>query len=96
MSADTMAGLMTWGPAILMVVVFYFLLIKPQKKAQKQRAEMLEKLKKGDKVMTIGGLYGTIVEINEKKVKLNVADGVRLEFARSAINSNITEDGEPE
>lgn len=96
MSNDAMAGLMTWGPAILMVVVFYFLLIRPQKAAQKKRAEMLDKLKKGDKVMTIGGMYGTIVDINEKQVKLTVSDGVRLEFARSAISANISEDGEPE
>ena len=96
MSNEAMTGLMTWGPAIVMVAVFYFLLIRPQKAAQKKRNEMLEKLKKGDKVMTIGGLYGTIADINEKKVKLSVADGVRLEFARSAISENITENGEPE
>ncbi|MBP3723735.1 MAG: preprotein translocase subunit YajC [Selenomonadaceae bacterium] len=96
MSGEVMAGLMTWGPAILMVAMLYFLLIRPQKAAQKKRNEMLEKLKKGDKVMTIGGLYGTIVEINERQIKLLAADGVRLEFARSAVSANITEDGEPE
>jgi len=96
MSNEAMTGLMTWGPAIVMVAVFYFLLIRPQKAAQKKRNEMLEKLKKGDKVMTIGGLYGTIADINEKKVKLLVAEGVRLEFARSAVSENITENGEPE
>ncbi|MBR3623888.1 MAG: preprotein translocase subunit YajC [Selenomonadaceae bacterium] len=94
MSGDMMAGLMTWGPALLMVLMLYFLLIRPQKKAQKKRNEMLEKLKRGDKVITIGGLYGTIVDISEKQVKLSVEGGVRLEFARSAISANITEDGE--
>lgn len=74
-------------PIALMFGVLYFLLIRPQQKRQKQRNQMLTALKKGDKVVTIGGLHGTIVEISDDSVVLLVNDATKLTFERSAINS---------
>jgi len=71
------------------VAVFYFLLIRPQQKKQKQRNLMLSQLKKGDKVTTIGGLHGTIVELTDDTVVLRVNDTVRMTFERSAINTVV-------
>lgn len=79
-----------WGlvlPFVLMFVVFYFLLIRPQQKKQKQRNQMLHQLKKGDKIVTIGGLHGTIVELTDDTVVLRVNDTMKLTFERSAISS---------
>lgn len=92
MSPETMATVGTWGPIIIMVVIFYFLLYRPQKTAQKRRRSMLDSLKKGNKVMTIGGIYGTIEAIDETIVKLKIADNTVIEVSRSAINANITAD----
>ena len=84
-SNETLQMIMSYAPIILMAVIFYFLLYRPQKNEQKKRAEMLNSLKKGDKVVTIGGLYGVITALNEKTVTLKVADKVELDFLRSAI-----------
>ena len=92
MSPEAMNAIMTWGPAILMVALLYFLLLRPQKQEQKRRKAMLDSLKKGDRVVTIGGLYGRITEIQERIVKLRVAEHVEIEMARSAINNNLTQE----
>ena len=92
MSPEAMNAIMTWGPAILMVALLYFLLLRPQKQEQKRRKAMLDSLKKGDRVVTIGGLLGRITEIQERIVKLRVAEHVEIEMARSAINNNLTQE----
>lgn len=82
-----------WGivlPFVLMFAVFYFLLIRPQQKKSKQRNAMLNELKKGDKVTTIGGLHGTIAEITDDTIVIRVNDTVKLTFEKSAIN-NVTQ-----
>ncbi|WP_281888995.1 preprotein translocase subunit YajC [Paenibacillus sp. YYML68] len=79
--------LITYGPLVLMFVVLYFLLIRPQQKRQKTRNQMLGALKKGDKVVTIGGLHGTLVELTDDTVILRVNDVTKLTFERSAVNS---------
>jgi len=79
-----------WGmilPFVLMFAVFYFLLIRPQQKKQKTRNSMLSAVKKGDKIVTIGGLHGTIHEITEDVVVLLVNDATKLTFDRSAIST---------
>lgn len=73
-------------PIILMVLIFYFLLYRPQKKAQDARNKMLEALKVGNRVITVGGIYGTIVSLTDEVVTLKIADKVEIEVARSAIN----------
>jgi len=82
----------TYAPIVLMVAIFYFLLYRPQKKQQKRRKEMLDSLKKGNRVMTIGGIYGQITELKDDVVKLKIADQVEIEVARSSINANSSQD----
>lgn len=77
---------MIW-PIALMFVVLYFLLIRPQQKRQKARTNLLSALKKGDKVVTIGGLHGTVVELTDDVAVLRVNDTTRMTFDRSAISS---------
>ncbi|TFE30724.1 preprotein translocase subunit YajC [Cohnella luojiensis] len=81
--------LYTLAPFILMFAIFYFLLIRPQQKKQKQRGSMLNALKKGDKVTTVGGMHGTIAEITDDTIVLKVNDVTKLTFDRSSIN-NVT------
>ena len=92
MSPEMAAALGTWGPIIIMVAIFYFLLYRPQKNAQKRRMSMLDSLKAGNRVMTIGGIYGTIVAIDDAKVELKIAEHTVIEVARSSINANLTQD----
>ncbi len=78
--------ILSFLPLILMFVVFYFLLIRPQQKKQKEVAEMIKNLKKGDRVVTNGGLIGTIMAIHDDYVVLKVGDqDTKLEVLRSAI-----------
>lgn len=78
------------GPFVLMIVVFYFLMIRPQQKKTKTRNAMLKALKKGDKIVTIGGLHGTIVEISDDVVVLKVNDVTKLTFDRGSISHAVT------
>lgn len=77
-------------PLVLMFAIFYFLLIRPQQKKQKTRTSMLSALKKGDKVVTIGGLHGTIMEITDDIVVLRVNDVTKLTFDRGSISHAIS------
>lgn len=81
-------------PLILLFVIFYFLLIRPQQKQQKQRKEMLSNLKKGDRVVTIGGMHGVIKEIDETMISLRVADNLNLKFSRAAVDRVLEEGSE--
>ncbi len=76
-------------PLVLMFAIFYFLLIRPQQKRAKQRNTMLQALKKGDKVVTIGGMHGTIAEITDDRVVLRVNEQTKLTFDRNAIQGVI-------
>ncbi|MCM3599449.1 MULTISPECIES: preprotein translocase subunit YajC [Robertmurraya] len=86
-----MEGLLgTLGPLILMFALFYFLLIRPQQKRQKAVSQMQSDLKKGDKIVTIGGLHGTVDALDEGKVVIKCGDGSRLTYDRAAIRE-VTE-----
>jgi preprotein translocase subunit YajC len=85
-----MQGLGSIIPLILMFVLFYFLLIRPQQKRTKAVASMQNELKKGDKIVTIGGLHGFVDSIDESKVVIKCGDGSRLTYDRSAIRE-VTE-----
>lgn len=81
------------GSIVMMVVmmaavfgVFYFLIIRPQKKKQKDLKTMLDSLKKGDKVVTIGGIRGTVQDVKEKTVVLKVDENTKLEFSKDAVS----------
>ena len=79
------------APIILMVLIFYFLLYRPQNKAQEARNKMLESLKVGSRIITIGGIYGTIVSLSDEIVTIKIADKVEVEVSRNAING-VAED----
>lgn len=81
--------LYTLAPILLMFVVFYFLLIRPQQKRQRQVQEMQSALQKGDKIVTIGGLHGEIHAIDEGTVILIVEDGSKLTYDRAAIRDVV-------
>ena len=78
-------------PLVLMIVIFYFLLIRPQQKKEKERKAMIAALTKGDKVLTIGGIYGIITDIKgDDIIVVKVADKTNVEFSRRAIQSKIS------
>ncbi|WP_251549335.1 preprotein translocase subunit YajC [Neobacillus muris] len=85
-----MQGLGSLIPLLLMFVLFYFLLIRPQQKRQKNVQNMQSSLKKGDKIVTIGGLHGFIDSIDDNKVVIKCGDGSRLTYDRNAIRE-VTE-----
>ncbi len=72
-------------PIILMFVIFYFLLIRPQQKKTKEHREMITKLKKGDRIITSGGLHGRITAVGETTMTVEIADKVRVKVARSNV-----------
>ncbi|MDI6713228.1 MAG: preprotein translocase subunit YajC [Anaerosomatales bacterium] len=74
---------------VLLVVAFYFLLIRPQVKRQKEQQQLMASLEVGDRVVTIGGMYGTIVALADDTVDLKVAEGVVVTYARSAIARKV-------
>ena len=80
-------------PFLLIIVIFYLFLIRPQNKKQKETQKMLDALKKGDKVITIGGIHGTVSSVKENTVIVKVDDDCKLEFNRTAISSvELTEE----
>ena len=74
-------------PFALIIAIFWFLLIAPSRRQRKQMQEMLSSLKAGDKVLTSGGIYGTIVGITDDIIRLRVAQNVQIDVARTAITS---------
>ena len=76
---------------VMMVAIFYFMLIRPENKRKKEAEQMRSAVKKGDKVVTIGGITGTVVDVKDNKFVMETsADQVRIEFAKWAISSNET------
>ena len=81
------SSMMTFLPLIAIVAIFYFLIIRPQNKKQKETQRMLSTLKKGDRVVTIGGIHGVIQTVKESTLIVKVDENTKLEFSRSAIAS---------
>jgi len=79
-----------------MFAIMYFLIIRPQQKQKRERENLLRAIKKGDRVVTSGGLYGTVVGLSENTVTLKVADQVKLDFERSAIGRIVPAAGDKE
>lgn len=73
-------------PLIAMFAIFYFLLIRPQQKKQKEHTSMLEALKEGDNILTNGGIYGTIKKIKEDVLTVQIADNVRVKVSRKSVS----------
>ena len=81
-------------PVILIFVIFYFLLLRPQKKAQTEHKKMIESIKKNDEVITSGGIHGTIVNVKDHTVILKVDDNVKVEIQKNAIATMKRKAGE--
>ena len=77
-------------PFVLIIGIFYMLIIRPQSKKRKETEKMLSAIKKGDKVITIGGLHGTVQSVRETTVIIKADDNVKLEFLRSAVSTVVT------
>jgi len=73
-------------PLVLIFVIFYFLLILPQRRKQKEHREMVRNLKKGDKIITTGGIYGTITKLKKNYVEIEAANQVKLRVQRSCVS----------
>lgn len=93
-SGGAAAALANFLPIIAIGLVFYFLVIAPANKQRKKQQEMLSALKKGDRVLTTGGIYGTIQGVEPEAVYLKIADNVRVKVARSAISGVVTGESE--
>lgn len=76
-------------PLVLMFVMFYFILIRPQRKKQKALALQISSIKKDDRVVTIGGMHGMVANVKETTVILKIADNVKVEFEKSAVATII-------
>jgi preprotein translocase subunit YajC len=72
-------------PLIFIFAVFYFLLIRPQQKKQKEHREMIDNLKKNDEVVTVGGMHGTIINIKEKTFVIRIDDNTKVDVDKSSI-----------
>jgi preprotein translocase subunit YajC len=87
-------GLLGFAPLIFIFAIFYFLLIMPQQRRQKKWQQMLSELKTGDKVVTSGGLRGTIIALKDDALHLRVPpDNLRIEVSRASVSSVTTDDG---
>jgi preprotein translocase subunit YajC len=90
-AATPAAGLASMIPLVLIFVVFYFLLIRPQQKKMKEHQNMVAALRRGDKVVTAGGLIGTVSKvIDDTEITVEIADGVQVRVVRSTISSVLS------
>lgn len=88
-----------YGSLLYIVALFailYFMMIRPQKQRQKQHEEMINNLKVDDRVITLGGLYGTIIKIKDDYIILKVAENVRLKYQKNAVAQLASEESEPD
>jgi preprotein translocase subunit YajC len=88
------AALIQFAPIVAIGLVFYFLVIAPANKQRKKTQEMISSLKKGDRVITTGGIYGTVQGVEADAVYLRIAENVKVKVARSAVSGVVTGDSE--
>lgn len=92
MENEATAAIANFAPILVMLLIFYFLLYRPQKKARQERDAMLSALKIGSRIITVGGIYGTIVNLNDEVVRLKIADKVEILVARPSISGVVPDD----
>ena len=85
-------GLSSFLPIILMFVAMYFLIFAPQRKKQKEHKKMLEELGSGTEVVTSGGIFGTVTNVKEDRFVLRIAEGTKIEIAKSAVANVVSKD----
>ncbi len=73
-------------PIVIFILIFYFLIIRPQKKRQKEHQQLIDSLRRGDQVVTIGGIFGTVRDIKPDSFILEISDGVKIRVLKSAIS----------
>ena len=83
--------LMSFLPLVLIVVVFYFFIIRPQMKRQKDLKKFRESLEKGDKVITTGGIYGKITDIKDSALIVEIADNVRIKIDKNSVVKDVAD-----
>ena len=82
-------------PIILMIAIFYFLLIRPQQRKQKEHRQMLSNVRKGDEIITNGGIFGVVTGVRDDRITVKIADNVRVRIQKSAV-SQVTKRGDEE
>lgn len=85
-------GLLSLLPFVMIVIIFYFLLIRPQQKKQKEQKALVDALKKGDKVVTTSGIWGTVTNLGKETVTLQIADNTKIKMQRDNISRVRGED----
>jgi len=88
---DGGATMFSFLPLVAIVAIFYFLILRPQKKRQQETQKMLSALRKGDRIVTIGGIHGIIQNVKESTVIVKVDENVKLEFNRAAISAIVSQ-----
>jgi len=84
-----MAQFAQFAPLIILFGIFYFLIIRPQQKQQKEHAQMLESLKRGDKILTTGGIYAEIVKVEEDFIKIKLNDTTIVKLDRAFVSRKV-------
>jgi preprotein translocase subunit YajC len=84
-------GLAGFLPIIILFAIFYFLLIRPQQKKAKEHREMISNLKKGNRIVTSGGIYGTIIAIDDTTIGLEIAEKVKIKLSRGNVAGLISD-----
>ncbi len=85
---SSLAGMI---PFVLIIFIIYFMMIRPQSKKAKQHSQMLAELKKGDKIVTIGGIFGVVLEVREKTFLVKVSNNTDMEFLKSSIAEKFSD-----
>lgn len=85
------SSFLSFLPLILIFIVFWFMIIRPQKKQQDQRKSMIEAIKRGDQIVTSGGLFATVKDVKGDRVVATIAEGVKVEISKSSINGVVEE-----
>ncbi len=89
------SGFAQFIPLILMFVIFYYLLIRPQQKKAKEHRRMIDSLKRGERIVTSGGIHGVITGMDDTTLTVEIADKVRVTVNRSAVSGLVTSGGQP-
>ncbi len=94
-AGDAPPGWLQWLPILGMILIFWFLIIRPQMKRQKEHQQKVEGLKKGDQVVTAGGLIGKVLKVNDDNVELELAKDVRVKAVKHTIGDVLQPGGKP-
>jgi preprotein translocase subunit YajC len=85
------SSMLSFLPLVLIFIVFWFMIIRPQKKQQDQRKAMINALKRGDQILTSGGLFASVKDVKADRVTATIADGVKVEISKSSISAVVEE-----